>query len=1181
MPSNPESSGGGQEEKVSGAKRSKEKPVFDKKTLQALLKLHSENFDEEQGIKERIAEVLSLSDKEITRAITSAVRAVREDVQYLLECAEKGKATKGFSFDADAVHQRLDQEDTPVSLSELSQWKNALSAELSSRGKDPDEMLKKKFEERVTDRKFQQDQRVLSQVEIAFLLDAIARNRAGKVEEALTEMPESKEPQEMLSEVRKRLYELLPQQKVHALLPQPKEFNAMKKLDVLRKEIHDAKEEQEYQELSGRILACFGRREKQEPLHTLISLEKSLKVYGGRVERTLGRMNQEGKIAFMVNADGQTVYFCRDQKVVKYTTGELVDTLDPQYFDKAGKFLHDALNEGEIVDKDYLADHAHDLQLPADIAGWIFDCYVDVKRLRRTRDKGYQMPDGDEEASLSSTVFERIGLAHQFYELATALDDQRLEEVSKEVTWETIEKDYQKFHAKRSVSEIPLKTAQPSLKVHPFTEIQFGHKDLDVKALRRRIEELKALPEDQRPHQILVSGLLFGRFKHWEKDKHKVKVYEMDKQLRNAKFVLDELSALGIPIIYNMSDNDALIVKEYTYDAVELIEGFLKGGKDFRSAKRHLARGAAYWQFEQAQRSKAWPQHYAFQWDVILPYMLRSGRHLYSAEEVQERCGEGGGGGYEEYFLLLYAYKKRKDGESLEKLAKEGDKLAKMALQVLQMENIPFHGEEQEGKIIVTSDFILNAETEGRKRTLEEKHSWRQSGVAMVADPMKAARAIYDQFIADGEEVPDMVIGENEQHAIGVLKRHNDGHFFMATTPGLQTFNRKSSSYTRLGSDKSERMAWVRGERFIAGTTSFEITDDDRYKIEFLNDKFMDIAAKTTERMIGVVLSDFQLGSVTADFDTAIKCIDYVFYQLLAGPKAKAVIFFNGDLIQGWNYPKFPIENARMGLVGTGRQQKLLVRVLENILNTLPREIKERIELVDFTDGNHEWNSPGKRAEIGISHSLPFAMAFENASEGTYKTNLCDYDVPVVTKDGSRFISTVAFEKIQGYGFLVQHIHQHRGGKGSGGGPPVYMAKALIEGVAPHLPGAHVLIGSHYHWPNYLQYDNKVAAVNGSWARESEFEFNLGCCPTMGTLVWHVGGGKPLTMEIITAETLYKYKMNGYYKDEDGCDTDKGHDPRQHTFANMLMNDARDPMSGVQKKLMKDMQELKKERKLY
>lgn len=1155
-----------------GGSRRGERSVspFDSGTLKALLRVYgSEHLQQEGGVMKDVAGVLSLSEKDITKAITAKMRTLREEVQYLL--GEEGGQSTG---DVEAMRQGLEDDAAPASLQQLSAWRENLIDLFQEQGVDAEAMIGKHFQERAESPQYQQQARVLQSVEIVFLLSEIAGNRRTKVQEALETPVQTTSTLHALIEVRNRLCALLSPR-------MQKEFDTAKKFDILREEIWQERQEQEYTDLSEKILKLFGRGKGEAAFHTPKSLAKALRVEEGRIGHILGRMNQKGEIAFMKGAGGQEVLMCRNRKAFQYLSDELLAELDPAYFDQVGAFLKKALDAGEVVDREYLKENENEdkLQLPPDVASYLLDCYVDVKRLRRTKDKGYQMLPGEEKTLLSSTVFERISLAQQFYELAAALDDKALKEVSEEVTWETIARDYKKFRENRSVSRLSLETGKPSLKMYPLTEGPFGHIDLDVGSLRRRIEELKALPVEERPDQITISGTVFGRFKNWEKDKHKMRVYEADTQLRHAKFVLDELRPLGIPIVYNMSDNDALIVKEYTYDAVHLMESLLKGGGVVdRSTKRHLARGASYWQFEQAQRSKAWPQHYAFQWDVVLPYMLRSGRHLHAAEEVQELYGEEP---MEEYLLLLYAYKKRKDGESLERLAEGGDKLAKLALKVLEIENIPFHGEEQKGKVTVTSDFVLHAKTQARTRTVEEKHSWRQSSVGMVRDPMKAARAIYNQLIADGEEVPDMVIGENEQHAVGVLTRHNDGHILIATTPGLQTFNRHRSSYTRHSSDKSERMAWARGERFIAGTTSFEITDDDRYKIEFFNDKFMDIAAKTKERMIGVVLSDFQLGSVTADFDTAIKCIDYVFYHLLADLKARAVIFFNGDLIQGWNYPKFPIENARMGLVGTGRQQKLLVRVLENILNTLPREIKSRIELVDFTDGNHEWNSPGKRAEIGISHSLPFAMTFKNASEGLYKTNLCDYDVPVVTKDGSRFVSTIAFEKIQEYGFLVQHILQHKGGKGSGGGPPVYMGRNLIEGVAPHLPDAHILIGSHYHWPNYLMYDNKVAAVNGSKARVSEFEFNLGCCPTMGTLAWYAGGGKPLTLEMITAETLYKHKMQGYYKDEPGCDTDRGHDPCQHTFASMLMNDGRDPMSGVQKKLIKDMQELKAERKLY
>ena len=1156
MPSNPETSGGGQEEKGSGAKRSKEKPIFDKQTLQALLKLHSENLDEEQSVKESIAKVLSLSDKEITRAITSAVRAVREDVQYLLECMEQGKATKGFSLDTDAVRQRLNQEDVPVSLSELSQWKGALSEELSSRGKDPNEMLEKKFAERTTDKKFQQDQRVLSQVEIAFLLDAIGRNRAGKVQDALTEMPESKDPQEMLLEVRKRLYELL--------LPQQKGFNAMEKLDVLRKEIHDSKEEQEYQELSGRILEAFGRKKEQAAFHTVMSLEKALKVYGGRVERTLGRMNQEGKIAFMVDENGQTLYLCREKKLMKYSSKELVAALNSTYFDQIGAFLREALDRGDIVDRNYLQDHAHELTLPADVAVWLLDCYVDLGKLKRGKDRGYHMPEGEEKAVLSSTVFARMDLAQQFYELAVALNDEELDAVSEEVdmNWKTLEDDYRKFREKRAVKKVSLETKNTSMKVLHFTEIQFGHKDLDEKALQQFLEQLKNLPEGEKPNVIVVSGLLFGRFKHWEKDKHRLKVWDMDKQLRAAKMFLDQVRELGIQVIYNTSDNDALIVKEYTYDAVKIMSDILSGAKFMprNMTKKHLARGATYYQFEQQQSSKAWPQHFAFQWEVVFEYMLRSGRHLLSAEEVLAQHGEY----MEEYLLLLYAYKNLKDGKLLEELAKDGDKLAELALKVLEIGHISLPGKKPEDNLIVTSNFDMSVKTKGKEFAWEEKHFFRQSPTSKVQDPLKEAREDIGQRHAMGEDTPRVFAVEGEGHSVGSLEGEKTLVF---STPGLHRVRDGDSSYTHVLSDENKRRHLTRRERFTPGVTPVTLLDDGRIQVDFWNEHFLEKAEKSKERSAVVLFSDWQTGSVTARPDLAVKALDYVFHDLL--DKGHPVyLFFNGDIIQGRNYPEMPNENTDIGLVKIGHQVDFVYSVLEKVLSKVPREHKKKIRLVSITPGNHEWNSRHK--DTGASHSDYLRDIFHNFSENTYPVKLHDYDA-IVTYGGDRFKSFSAIEDIEKHKVLVQHIGLERGGKG-GGGPPIYQARELIRGIGPHMKNIDVIGTGHYHHPSYIMTNDKLAVINGSIAGISGYEWWRGYNPVIGTTILWLGGGQPPKLEILTRETLHKHEAKGYYSDknlaEEGFSTDQGFDPEKHGFGRVRVQDGarskRLPQSAVQ-----------------
>ena len=1136
----------------------KKTPVFDKKTLQALLDVHQENLSSDTGgVMESVSKVLSLSEEDITRAITVRVRALREDVGLLLTEVQKYKEVRRVSTLAIEEAGAYLNEDTASSLQDLTRWKTTLSREVSAHKKNPDKILSEAFEKRNATKQYEEDARMLEQVEIVFLLDEIARNRQTVVRETLESTVEMASPKSTFTDIRSKLFDLLSPGK-------RKKFSVAQKLDVLREEIREEQEGREYQECSEKILGAFGRREGQEPFHTIDTVKKILKNDDeGRVKFILGRMNQKGKIAFMMGNQGEEYYFCRDKKIVKYTTGEFVDTLDSLYFDTVGKFLREALDQGETVDKDYLADHAHELKLPSDIAEWILDCYVDLKRLRRTKDRGYQMPKDEEKGVLSSTVFKRVGLAQQFYELAGALNDDEMKEVSKEVSWDTIGHDYRRFREKRAVAEIPLKTEKHSAKVLHFTEIQFGHKDLDVESLQRFVDTLRMLPQEERPDQIVISGIVFGRFKNWEKDKHRLKVYEIDEQLKRAKFFLDQLKELGIPMVYNMSDNDALIAKEYTYDAVHLMESLLQGVEyEFDpTMKRHLARGAAYWQFEQAQRSQAWPQHFAFQWDSVFPYMLRSGRHLLSAEDVLAQHGEY----MEEYLLLLYAYQKKKNGEDLAALAGSGDKIAALALKVLNIDAVLLSGEVKDGQLRVTSDFNMNIKTLGREWKWEEKHFFRQTPTAKVRDPLKEAREDIGQRHAMGEDAPRILAIEGEGHSVGSFEGSKT---FVLSTPGLHGIDDGSGSYTNVFSDEGRRKRFSRGERFTPGITPVTLHDDGRMSIEFWNERFLDIAAKTRERMAYVFFSDWQTGSVTSRPDLYAKAMDYVFHMVAKDYKTK--IDYGGDVNQCRNYLSMPNENCNIGLVRVDDQEMFTDSVIRDTLEGVLPERKANIVGVGVIPGNHEWNSG--YGQYGVNHSLFLRSIFYDWLKGHADIN---YGIDSAVRfKGEYFKSSTILSDVQGYKVLAQHIFMDRMGKG-GGGLPVYKFRDLLRGVGEKMEGIDVMETGHFHHPSFHMVNDKLGIINGSIAGMSGYEWWRGYNPVIGTTVLYLGGELPPKLDIVTEEALHNYEPQGFYSKANlakkGFSTDKDFDPIQHGFGRLRVRDGKQlkelPQNGIQKYL--------------
>lgn len=1125
--------------------------LWDDTRIQSFLDIHKGGLEhDEVGARETLLDKLGLNEKEFSKTIGGIARGLREDVDSLLGGVEKisGRLKTLRKGDVSGMRDALDDK-TADPLSDLSMWREQLMNELERQNKNPEGMLKKE-ESRAESMK-------RLDIEIALLLGALK----SKHSEAVSNLLQKEMTGDVLKNcesVRDELYGLLNKRTRGR-------FNPAGVLDTFRKEIHAEKENRQFEELAGKVMDAFGKEKKSKRAKAnqdvFLSDADVKKALGGKKEQRLMNwilkgLNERGEIAYLTDAEGNTIYMCRNEDRVKYTTKGLVENLHEDHFASVADFLVNALNEGAIVDLEYLQDEDIAAQLPYDIVLRILDAFKEIEDVKYTKTGGYTLPDGVDRPSHMS--FFRAELAHQLGTEPQAKGKGDVE--SSEI--------YKSYWEERSVNQISLKLLdKSSVKFAHLTELLYGHKDADMDFVDRALSYLENLPPEERPDVIILSGLMFGEYMHVQKALRRVTARDKDgnvvdypRQLAQAKKILDRCRAIGIKVIYNKSDEDERMIESKTWDVVCSIQQAKKGaekadliGVAINRDEREIP--TSYHAFEKMQRGGTWMREYEFMWDVAFEYMVRKGRELYSRGEMMERFGVP----IEEHFLLMELYDAHREKREvrpevkniLDRMEEKGEKV---------LEDLSFLQDEKEQDLVITDNFNLTVQTRGGTHKLVERHTFRQSATSMVQNPLSAAVRISDQMVADGKEDAQLLMCENEEHAVGVL----NGDTLIASTPGLRKFNRNTSSFGEVSSDKARRISSTRCERHMPGVTTIEVTDDGRYLINFLNEKLLGIADKTTERITIPIFSDWQTGSVTARADLAVKALDYILHERL--PHTKMVMFFNGDMIQGWNYPKFPIENTGVGLVGVGRQQIFLTNILERMLNEVKH--KGNIEQVTFTDGNHEWNSPHPRSSsIGLSHSLPLAMTFRNASEGKYNVKLCDYGLQH-TNNGAYFMTTTAFEKVQGYGVLVQHILQERGGKGSGGGPPVYQARRLIEGVASFMPDVDVLVGGHYHHPNYLLYDNKLAMVNGSLAGLSGYEWWLGYNPTIGTILLHVGGGKAPQMEILTAKMLHGYEPQGAFAEKNlkGFSTDKGFDPFIHGY-NKILCDGNEKSSGPKKRL--------------
>jgi len=697
---------------------------------------------------------------------------------------------------------------------------------------------------------------------------------------------------------------------------------------------------------------------------------------------------------------------------------------------------------------------------------------------------------------------------------------------------------HKKFNEQRTVDKLHVGIRGKSARVMHLTELLYGHKDADLDFAERALSHLESLPPKERPDVVVVSGLIYGGFQHREKNNRRTKTMSVSEQLTNAKEFIERLQKMGLTVIYNKSDNDQKIIEDYTYDAVRVLEGIAReNGDDWPTS---------FAAFDRVQQSHLWQKNYEFQWDVAFEYMLRSGRNLLTKEEVQEKAGEE----IEEYLLLLDAHRRLGRGERLTPLQR----------QVLEVANIPYRGRAQD-KLIVTDDYNLELETSGKTTHLSGRHEFKQSATSMTKDPTAVPRRVLAQMKASGKETPDALVIENQQRSVGVMQ----GETLIMSTPGMTTYNFDSSSFARVSSDKAERMAKSRGEVNYAGIQEVEFHDDGRISIHLMNDTLMNIAAKTEEPHAAIFFSDWQSGSSTARPDLAVKALDYALHTVLM--KEKGMLFPNGDIIEGRNYPEMPNQNAHMGLVDVDDQEVFVYEYMREILEKMPQQAKNNLEGVHITPGNHEWNSG--RKFFGATHSVFLKALFNEASDGNFKTTLHSKDI--VRAGTSHFKSSTAIAELAEHKVLAQHYML----EGGAGLPINQFAQMLSSSAGPLMKDINLMGAGHWHHPQFMMTSNKVGFISGSLAGLGSYEWWKGINPVIGTTIVHLGGNRPVEIELLTPEFLYNYKCKGAFSDSNlerrGYTTDRGFDPKLHGFGKLLLTNGRQiermPQSAIQKRL--------------
>lgn len=726
------------------------------------------------------------------------------------------------------------------------------------------------------------------------------------------------------------------------------------------------------------------------------------------------------------------------------------------------------------------------------------------------------------------------------------------------------------------VDQVEIKTRQSEVNVLYMSELLTGNYASNPAFYEEVISTIPKLPN--KPDVIVLSGFLQGDFKQLESGRRptlKQDLSTMGAQFKRAKELIDKATETGIPVIYNMGDDDRRIAKDYTF---EFLNSTVRRAKEEqREVKAAQSRGDAdkkapaddphipYYDINKLQRNTAFQKHYLFQVDVVFPYCLRSGRRLRTATEMAAVSGETI---QEEEYLVLF--------DTYQKLA-AGERPNPNYVKFLDMDNLGARGEK---KLRVTDDLNLHLKTKGKEYTDWVRHVWNFSAQPKYQNFMDKRSKVIGEMAANGADLPDMLVTQNDMEMVGVVEPHVGGETWISSTGGMITpieSMQKRGYVTTAAGDPSRRTIMTR-TRVPSPTAEMHTrTDDGRHIVTIFNKALNDKSESIPERLSIAELCDWQTGSITARADMLVTYFDYIRTRLL-GNNAVA-LFLGGDQLHGRNYSDFPNESQRTGLMSMDSQEDVNIELLRGAFGDISREELMGLVRTVVQIGNHEWNS-GTQKWHGYSFSRYLRQEFEamymlgGFSREEAKDRVRFHNA-VRTPGGDYVKSFTGIEKFGEIGVLIQHFLLERGGKGQGGGLPVYQAHNYISGAGDYMKNIDVFMAGHWHHSQYAALQNKLAIVGGSMAGMSGYELWRGYRPAISGTVLHIGGGLPAQIEFVPEQALLKHKIGrGRFTDanlkSEGYKTDRGFDAGRH---GIMLPDDTFPKSALQKAVLRIMRE--------
>lgn len=672
--------------------------------------------------------------------------------------------------------------------------------------------------------------------------------------------------------------------------------------------------------------------------------------------------------------------------------------------------------------------------------------------------------------------------------------------------------DQSQFEHNRWVDEETFKSPKQSATVLYLSELLIGHQD----SAGDFLDTITPQIENLEPDIIVAGGFLQGDFRHTQKPRRvtlEPSMADMSSQFAEAKRRLLRLSEIG-DVVYNMGPDDHRIAYDYTMDVFRQMQ---TDAKELGVSAQDKLRGHPEFQ-----------KHLDFYTRVVFPYCLRAGRGLEDGEY---------------YKLWDVQHGKKPEGVDYEAL---------------------------DGRdFLVTDDVNLTIKTKKHAYENKIRAYFGFSPEPQYQDPLKPATQYMENQLAHGEDLPDALVLQHNHELVGT----SYGDSWLLSTGAL--FDPRNFAETRghradARGDISRRLNTTRRRVHAPSAVAHEATDDGRDIFTVFNEKLME-KADSLGRMTVLLTCDHQIGSITARPDLLLK--ELGMFRQRAQEVGSVAIQMAGDMSHGRNYPDFPAESQSTGLMAMDSQLRFNEELWRGAFADMRPEDWEAIKSIVIQPGNHEWNSGTDRwhgYSFVDNHRLAFEVMLARAgySDEEIKDKVKTFDA-VTTPSGEVAKAFTGIERYGDYGFLNQHFLLARGGKGSGGGSPIYQVPQYVNGLSELAKDIDLYGVGHWHHGAFGLFGNKLGFIAPAKAGLSGYELWRGYRPGIGSLMLHLGGGQPPQLEYISEKALHDFKITeGEFSvqalRDKGYRGDRGHDPYKHG----LRMGRKSPKSALQKAVL-------------